>query len=94
MGSDVALDLEAKLDVPLVALEVGAVESEGSRGDVLEQDGGVFEGEGDVELGTDSHLGDPVLDQVDVLHHEEGLLKGVSLVVVEVDDSLHKKGVT
>ena len=50
------------------------MDSDGSSSDFLEDDGGQFEGQGDVSLGTDSELGGPLL--VLVLNHKHGLVEG------------------
>jgi len=57
------------------------VEAQDAGSDVLQEEGGVFEREGNFSLGADSGLGSVVLLLVVVLDHKETLAKGASALL-------------
>jgi hypothetical protein len=75
--------LSSSLETSLVVVDAGPVGSQGDGGDVLEDEAGIFIGEGDVEVGAHSHLGLPLLLDVVVLHHQQGLVEGEGVLLSE-----------
>lgn len=81
--------MEAELDCPLLGLKVGTVNANSGGCDVLEQNLGIFEREGDIELAAQSEFGSPVLCLVLMLDDDESLVEGDSLSSI-ADNSLNQ----
>ena len=69
----------------VVALNVGCMNAEGGGGDILEEEGGEFDGEGEVSFGANFGFGGSLLLLVIVLDHSQTLFEGISSCFLSED---------